>query len=92
MQQLNIRFIQIPRWQIALGAGLLIALLLTLFILALGIFFLVLPIFLIGGALAYFFGGRALKTRPTPNDRVLEVDYRVIEPERLDKDRNGGSS
>ncbi len=92
MQQFNIHFVQIPRWQIVLGAGLLIALLLTLFILALGIFFLVLPLFLVGGALAYFFGGRALKTGQAPNDRIIEVDYRIIESKRLDKDRNEGSS
>jgi hypothetical protein len=88
MQQFSIRFYQIPRWQLILGTGLFIVLLLTLFIFALGVFLLVLPVFLLAGALAYFFGGRRLNSQPDSRNDVIETEYRVIEQTRLNKDRD----
>jgi uncharacterized membrane protein len=85
MQQFQFRVLQIPRWQLALGAGLLLALLLALVILALGVFLLVLPVVIVAGALAYFFGGRRLKTNPDNDDRTIVADYRVIEQKQIDR-------
>jgi uncharacterized membrane protein len=87
MQQFHFRVFRIPRWQMALGVGLFLALLLALIVLALGIFLLVLPVLVVMGALAYFFGGRSLKSDPNEDDRTIEADYRVIEQKQLD--RNG---
>jgi hypothetical protein len=88
MQQFSIRFYQIPRWQLILGTGLFIALLLTMFIFALGVFLLVLPVLVLAGALAYFFGDRRLKSQPDSRNDVIETEYRVIEQTRLNKDRD----
>jgi len=88
MQQFNIRFYQIPRWQLMLGAGFFIALLLALFIVTLGVFLLVLPVLVAAGALAYFFGGRPLKSQSNSYADVIEANYRVIEQKRFEKKRD----
>jgi hypothetical protein len=78
------RIVEIPRWKLALGAVLVLALLLALFLLAAGIFLLVLPVAVVAGAIAYLFGGRT-RERDFP-DGVIEAEYREIEPKQLEKD------
>jgi hypothetical protein len=58
MPQFRIRFIRVPRWQIMLGAGLAFALMIAFFVLAFGIFLLLLPVLAIAGAIFYLFGAR----------------------------------
>lgn len=85
MQQFHFRYIQIPRWKIILGAALLFALVLGLIVLALGVFLLALPVIVIGGVLAYFFGGRFSK--PAAPDGIIEAEYREITPREPEQDR-----
>lgn len=85
MQQFQFRVFQIPRWQMALSVGLFLTLLLVLVILALGVFLFILPVVIVAGALAYFFGGRQLKTNPNEADHTIEADYRIIEQKQIDK-------
>jgi hypothetical protein len=86
MPQFRIRFIRVPRWQIMLGAGLAFAMMIALFVLAFGIFLLLLPVLAIAGAIFYLFGAR----RPpvgrdgATNDRIIDGEYRVVEQDRLD--------
>ena len=90
MQQFHIRFVRIPRWQIMLGTGLVLALIVAFFVLALGIVLLILPALAIAAAIFYLFGGR----RPpvgrdgAANDRIIEGEYRVVEQDRLDHRRD----
>jgi hypothetical protein len=81
----HVRFFQIPRWKIALGAILFAALLIALFILAAGVFLLVLPIAAIAGAMAYLFGGR--KKPSGPSDGIIEAEYREIDQKELERDK-----
>ncbi len=84
------RVVQISGWKLALGALLLGALLFALFILAAGVFLLVLPVAAIIGALAYLFGGRT-KAKDFPggdfSGGIIETEYREVEQKQLDQDR-----
>lgn len=85
MPAVHVRFFKIPRWKIALGAVFFAALLLALFVLAAGVFLLVLPVAAIAGAMAYLFGG---KTKPSGlPDGVIEAEYREIDPKQLEQDK-----
>ena len=86
MQEFRIRVVRIPRWQLMLGAGLLFALIVAFFVLAFGVFLLLLPAFLIAGAIFYLFGGRR-----APIDRVIDGEYRVIEQDRIEDGRDRSS-
>jgi hypothetical protein len=70
-----------------LAAVIVVAILITLAVVALGAFLIIFPIVLIVGALAwllaYLRGGRA----PERDRRVIETDYRVIEQERIERKR-----
>jgi hypothetical protein len=79
------RIIEIPRWKLVLGAVLFSALLLAFFVLAAGMFLLVLPVAAIAGALVYLFGGRTRK-RSFP-DGVIEAEYREIESKQFGRDK-----
>jgi hypothetical protein len=81
----HVRFFQIPRWKIALGAILFAALLIALFILAAGVFLLVLPIAAIAGAMAYLFRGRK-KSSGLP-DGVIEAEYREVDQKQVERDK-----
>lgn len=90
MPQSRIRFMRVPFWQIILGAGLGLALLAAFFLLAIGIFLLLLPILAIAAGVFYLFGRRRT---PVPRDRaaherVIDAEYRVVDPERLDERRD----
>jgi hypothetical protein len=80
----HVRFIEIPRWKLALGGALLLALVVALFVLAAGIFLLVLPVVAAAGALAYLFGGRR-KASDLP-DGVIEAEYREVGSKKLEQD------
>jgi len=89
MQEFRIRFVRIPRWQIMLGGGLIFALIVAFFVLALGIFLLLLPALAIAAAIFYLFGGRPSPVgRGAANDRVIDGKYRVVEQDRLDHRRD----
>jgi hypothetical protein len=84
------RIVQISPWKLALGATLLFALLLTLFILAAGVFLLVLPVAAVAAVLAYLFGGRTKKKdfpHPDPFDGTIEAEYREVEAKQLERDK-----
>lgn len=86
MPEFRVRFIRIPRWQIMLGAGLIFASIVAFFVLALGIFLLLLPVLAIAAAIFYLFGGRRppVGRESAANDRIIDGDYRVVEQDRLD--------
>jgi hypothetical protein len=89
MQEFRVRFVRIRRWQLMLGAGLVFALIAAFFVLALGVFLLLLPVLAVAAAVFYLFGGR----RPpaghgAANDRIIDGEYRVIDQDRLDQPRD----
>jgi len=90
VQEFRIRVVRIPRWQLMLGAGLLFALIVAFFVLAFGVFLLLLPAFLIAGAIFYLFGGRRapIDRGGTARDRVIDGEYRVIEQDQLEDRRD----
>jgi hypothetical protein len=90
MPQFRIRFVRIPRWQIMLGAGLAFALMIAFFVLAFGIFLLLLPVLAIAGAIFYLFGGRRspVGRDGAANDRIIDGEYRVVEQDRIDHHRD----
>jgi len=90
MQQFQFRVFQLSSWQMTLAIGLIAALLLGLMILALGIFLLVLPVAIIGGVVAYFFGGKRVRRNDDPN--TIEAEYRVIEQNQIDRSKDERSS
>jgi hypothetical protein len=89
MQEFRIRFVRIRRWQLMLGAGLIFALIAAFFVLALGVFLLLLPALAIAAAIFYLFGGRrSLVGHGAANDRIIDGEYRVVEQDRLDHPRD----
>lgn len=82
MAQFRIRTIRIKGWQIFLIAALVLALFVTLLVVALGAFLILFPIFVLVGALAYLFGfGRKRAPGRDGRGQTIEAEYRVIEPE-----------
>ena len=90
MQEFRVRFVRIPRWQIMLGAGLIFTLIVAFFVLALGIFLLLLPALAIAAAVFYLFGGRRppVGSESAANDRIIDGEYRVVEQDRIDHRRD----
>jgi hypothetical protein len=90
MQEFRVRFVRIPRWQIMLGAGLIFTLIVAFFVLALGIFLLLLPALAIAAAVFYLFGGRRppVGSESAVNDRIIDGEYRVVEQDRIDHRRD----
>ena len=93
MQEFRVRFVRIPRWQIMLGAGLVFTLIVAFFVLALGIFLLLLPALAVLGAIFYLFGGRRspVARGGAANERIIDGEYRVVEQDRLDHHRDGSN-
>lgn len=85
MPFVHFRIVKIPRWKLALGAVLFCTLLFALFILAAGIFLLVLPVAVVAGALAYLFGSRT-RREDFPSG-VIEAEYREVETKKLEQDK-----
>ena len=81
MPQYRIRAFRIPTWQVILIAALALALVVAFFVAAVGIFLVLVPIFVLIGAIAYLFamfrGPR--RSRRDADRRTIETDYRVIE-------------
>jgi hypothetical protein len=90
MQEFRVRFVRIPRWQIMLGAGLIFTLIVAFFVLALGIFLLLLQVLAIAAAVFYLFGGRRppVGSESAANNRIIDGEYRVVEQDRLDHRRD----
>jgi hypothetical protein len=90
MQEFRIHFVRIPRWQIMLGTGLVFALIVAFFVLAFGIFLLLLPALAIAAAIFYLSGGRRspIDREGAANDRILDGEYGVIEQDRSDDRRD----
>jgi hypothetical protein len=86
----HFRIVEIPRWKLALGAVLFGTLLFSLFLLAAGIFLLVLPVAVVAGALAYLFGSRK-RCEDFPREDfpsgVIEAEYREVETKKLEQDK-----
>ena len=88
-QQHQIRFVQIPRW-LAIAAGILaVAFAVALFLLSITVFLVLLPVIAVAGGLYYLFGrGRkAADVRHPGSVEIIEGEYRVIEPGRVERDR-----
>ena len=82
MAQYRIRTIQLKGWQVFLILALVLALLATLLVVAVGAFLILFPIFVRVGALAYLFGfGRRRAPGRDGRGQTIETEYRVIEPE-----------
>lgn len=79
------RVVQISGWKLALAAVLVLALLFALFILAAGVFLLVLPVAAVAAAIAYLFGGRT-GARGFQDD-AIEVKYREIDQKEVEQDK-----
>jgi uncharacterized membrane protein len=87
-QQYQVRFLQIPRW-LALVAGVLaIAFAVALFLLSLTVFLVLLPVVFVVGGLYYLFGWKRRPNVRQPHGvEIIEGEYRVVEPERIERDR-----
>jgi hypothetical protein len=89
MPQYQIRTFQIPRWA-ALGVGALaIAFAIALFLLSLTVFLLILPVLAVAGVIYYLLGpfrGQRKTTSGRDYD-VIDAEYRVIEPGRIEEER-----
>ncbi|HEY7457445.1 MAG TPA: hypothetical protein VH765_01705 [Xanthobacteraceae bacterium] len=87
MTQYRVRFLQIPRWLALVVGALAIAFAIALFLLSLTVFLLVLPALAVAGALYYLFGLPRKGRRTRDDVEVIEGEYRVIEPERVENGR-----
>lgn len=82
MAQFRIRAFQLKGWQVFLIAALVLALFVTLLIVAVGAFLILFPIFILVGAIAYLFGfGRRRAPGRDGRGPTIETEYREIEPE-----------
>lgn len=89
MAQFRIRAIRIKGWQVFLIAALVLALLVTLLIVALGAFLILFPVFVLVGALAYLFGfGRRRAPGRDGRGQTIEAEYREIKPDAKKIGRN----
>lgn len=88
-QQYQVRFLQVPRW-LALVAGVLaIAFAVALFLLSLTVFLVLLPIIFVVGGLYYLFGWKRRPNVRRPDGvEIIDGEYRVIEPERVEREHN----
>lgn len=89
MPQYQVRFVQFPRWLAVVAGVLAVAFAVALFLLSLTIFLVLLPVIAVAGGLYYLFGRRrkAGDSRYADHVEIIEGEYRVIEPERLDEER-----
>ena len=89
MPQYQVRFLQIPRWVALVVGALAIAFAIALFLLSLTVFLLVLPVLAVAGAIYYLFGPfrGTRRTSASSDHDVIDAEYRVIEPGRIDEER-----
>jgi len=87
-EQVRVRLIRVPRWQIALIGAIAVAFLVTLAVLAASVFLVVFPIVVIAGLVwrivAYLRGGRA-PARSGPVE--IEAEYKVVADRALEERR-----
>jgi hypothetical protein len=85
----QLRFLQIPRWAAILAAIVAIAFAIALLLLSLTVFLVLLPVIAVASGLYYLFGGKRKQPGPRNADgvEIIEGEYRVIEPERVERDR-----
>jgi hypothetical protein len=89
MPQYQVRMLKIPRWVALVVGAFAIAFAVALFLLSLTVFLLVLPVLAVAGAI-YFLLGPFRGTRrasANPGYEVIDAEYRVIEPGRIDDER-----
>ena len=85
MAQFRIRTIRIKGWQIFLIFALVLALFVTLPIVALGAFLILFPIFILVGAIAYLFGFGRRRAPGRDGPRRARANHR----DRISRDRAG---
>lgn len=83
---------RIPPWKLWLGLAAAVAAALVLTILATGLFLVLFPLVLLAFGLSRLFGGgtqeTAVPARQKPGqNRVIEVEYRVLDPDGEWRDR-----
>jgi hypothetical protein len=89
MPQYQIRMLKIPRWLALVVGALSVAFAIALFLLSLTVFLLVLPVLAVAGAIYYLFGPfrGTRRTSAKPGYDVIDAEYRVIEPGRIEDER-----
>jgi hypothetical protein len=86
----RIRTFRLPAWQLILVGALALALVVAFFVAAVGIFLVLVPIFVLIGAIAYLVATfRRPRSRRDADRRTIETEYRVIEQERIDGPKRG---
>jgi hypothetical protein len=93
-QQYQVRFVQIPRW-LTIAAGVLaVAFAVALFLLSITVFLILLPVIAVASGLYYLFGRRrrAADVRHPDGVEIIEGEYRVVEPGRIEQDRDSQRS
>jgi membrane protein implicated in regulation of membrane protease activity len=89
IQNGQVRFLQIPRWLAVLVGVAAIAFAVALFLLSLTVFLILLPVIAVASGLYYLFGRRRVaQPRGQGHVEIIEGEYRVIEPERIDRPRD----
>lgn len=84
----QVRFLQIPRWLAALAGLAAIAFAVALFLLSLTVFLVLLPVVAVASGLYYLFGRRRVgQPRHEGRAEIIDGEYRVIDPERIDRSR-----
>jgi hypothetical protein len=87
-QQYRVRFLQIPRWALVLAGLAAAAFAIALFLLSITVFLVLLPVIAIVSGLYYLFGGRRVANQREPGSvDIIEGEYRVIERDRIDRNR-----
>jgi hypothetical protein len=90
MAQQQIRFVEIPRWVAILAGVLAVAFAIALLLLSITVFLVLLPVIAVASGLYYLFGWRrrGADMRGSESVEIIEGEYRVIEPERIERERN----
>jgi len=87
-QPYQVRFLQIPRWLAIVAGVLAVSFAVALFLLSLTVFLVLLPVIFVIGGLYYLFGWkRPSNVRRTDGVDIIEGEYRVVDPERIDRER-----
>ena len=86
----QIRFLQIPHWAAILVGIAATAFAIALLLLSVTVFLVLLPVIAVVSGLYYLFGWRrrAADVRHSESVEIIEGEYRVIEPERIERERN----
>jgi hypothetical protein len=80
----RIRTFRIPGWQLVLLGAVALALIAAFFVAAVGIFLVLVPLFVLAGALAYLFGLFRAPRGPRGRGQIIETEYRVVDQRRIE--------